>query len=197
MNSFSHNISAAKAGYRPVSETAGAVPGPETGRAVAMAGLPDEQTGIPCGARLRQLAEAVAGSIPGCAGASSTVWHGGKLISAAATDPDFLLLCHLQAAHGSGPAIDAANGNGPGGCADTLTDHCWPAFSRAAAALGVRCAETVSYPPGSPVMLTVYHAAPRSLDAGLVRLAVQAASTETAAQDHQAAATPAASPAVP
>jgi len=66
---------------------------------------------------LRRLVEMVAQAVPGCAGATSTLWQRGELTFSTASHPDLAALLDRQLARGSGPVLDAVRTGAPADCA--------------------------------------------------------------------------------
>ncbi len=128
---------------------------------------------------LGRLVELVARGVPGCAGATSTVWMGGELVSSTASHPDLAALLDLQLAMGSGPLLDAVRTGSPATCTDTLAElegppdqRRWPTYAADALRLGVRCSATLVHMfDGLLVTLTLYGARPRAFDPAAVPLA--------------------------
>jgi hypothetical protein len=128
---------------------------------------------------LRRLVDFVAQAVPGCAGATATLWRGGELDSSAASHPDLAVLLDRQLARGSGPVPHAVRTIGPVRCADTLAEldaaddgRRWPEYAAEALRCGVRCSATLVHDSGNLlVTLTLYGARPKTLDPAAVPLA--------------------------
>ena len=128
---------------------------------------------------LRRLVDFVAQAVPGCAGATATLWRGGELDSSAASHPDLAVLLDRQLARGSGPVFDAVRTGAPARCADTLAEldarddgGRWPEYAAEALCRGVRCSATLVHSSGDLlVTLTLYGARPKALDPAAVPLA--------------------------
>ena len=128
---------------------------------------------------LRRLVDFVAQTVPGCAGATATLWHGGELDTSAASHPDLAVLLDRQLARGSGPVADAVRAGAPARCADTLAEldarddgGRWPEYAAEALRCGVRCSATLMHSSGDLlVTLTLYGARPNVLDPAAVPLA--------------------------
>jgi ANTAR domain len=112
---------------------------------------------------LSRLAELAAWQVPGCAGATATLWHDQELVTAAATDPDLAWLDELQAAAGEGPLADAVSTRSPVTCQDTLGEARWPAYAHAALGRGVRCsAHLIRDLTPAVLVLSLYGVRPRA-----------------------------------
>ena len=115
---------------------------------------------------LNKLAELAARQVPACAGAHAAVWHGGDVISTAATHPDLAELADLQLATGQGPLIAAADTGLAVSCPDTLEEGRWPDYADAALRRGVRCSvHLVRELPGGALVLSLFGVRPGVLDA--------------------------------
>jgi ANTAR domain len=121
---------------------------------------------------LRRLVEIAAQAVPGCAGATSALWHREELAFSAATHPDLAALLDRQLARGSGPVLDAVRTGGPASCIDTLAEsgarygqQRWPEYAADALGVGVRCSATLVHKSGQLlVALTLDGTKPRALD---------------------------------
>jgi ANTAR domain len=128
---------------------------------------------------LRRLVEMVAQAVPGCAGATSTLWQRGELTCSTASHPDLAALLDRQLARGSGPVLDAVRTGTPAHCADTLAEldardgrPRWPEYAADALGVGVRCSATLVHRSGGLlVTLTLYGTKPRALGPAAASLA--------------------------
>ncbi|GAA2023199.1 GAF and ANTAR domain-containing protein [Pseudokineococcus marinus] len=99
----------------------------------------------PLGQYLQRVAELAAGTLPGVDGLSVTLVEDGRARSAAFTTTVAAQLDERQYEVGFGPCLDAAQ-SGDTIRVDVAADDVYPAFARAAARLGVRCAASVGMP---------------------------------------------------
>jgi len=118
-------------------------------------------------AALHRLTELVARRVPGCSGATATLWEPDEVVAMAASHPDLAVLAEQQFAAGDGPVIAALRSGEPSVTADTLHEERWPEFGAAALAAGVRCSTTIVHGYDA-VTLTVslYGVRPNALDPG-------------------------------
>ena len=128
---------------------------------------------------LRRLVEVVAHTVPGCAGATSTLWQHGELVFSTATHPDLAALLDRQLARGSGPVLDAVRTGAPADCGDTLAEleardgpPRWPEYAADAISVGIRCSATLVHKSGGLLMtLTLDGTKPRALGSAAASLA--------------------------
>jgi hypothetical protein len=132
---------------------------------------------------VRRLVELVAQTVPGCAGATSTVWTCEELAYLAASHPDLAVLIDRQLARGSGPVLDAVRSGSPVASTDLLAElkardgeERWPGYAEDALRAGVRCSATLVYRfDGLLVTLTLYGTKPNALDSAMFQASLLAA----------------------
>lgn len=127
--------------------------------------------GSPVGA-LHRLTELVARRVPGCSGATATLWEPDQVAATAASHPDLAVLVERQFAIGDGPVIAALRTGEPSVTPDTLHEDRWPDFSASALAAGVRSSTTVMHAFDSmSLTLSLYGVRPNALDPAQLPLA--------------------------
>jgi len=127
--------------------------------------------GSPSGA-LHRLTELVARRVPGCSGATATLWEPYEVVATAASHPDLATLAEQQFAAGDGPVIAALRSGEPSVTADTLHEDRWPDFSAAALAAGVRSSTTIVHEYDSmSLTVSLYGVRPNALEVGQLPLA--------------------------
>ena len=127
--------------------------------------------GSPSGA-LHRLTELVARRVPGCSGATATLWEPDEVVATAASHPDLATLAEQQFAAGDGPVIAALRSGEPSVTADTLHEDRWPDFSAAALAAGVRSSTTIVHEYDSmSLTVSLYGVRPNALEVGQLPLA--------------------------
>ncbi len=121
---------------------------------------------------LHRLTDLALQRVPGCSGATATLWEPGDVMAMAATHPDTAVLAERQFSNGDGPIIDALRSGEPSVTPDTLHEQRWPDFARAALASGVRSSTTTVHGYGSnSLTLSLYGVRPRALDRSDLHLA--------------------------
>lgn len=114
---------------------------------------------------LHQLTQMVAQQVPGCCGATATLWEPDEVVATAATHPDLAALAEHQFTIGDGPVIAALRSGEPSVTPDTLREDRWPDFSAAALAAGVRSSTTIVHEYDSrSLTLSLYGVRPDALD---------------------------------
>jgi hypothetical protein len=112
---------------------------------------------------LHRLTELVAEQVPGCSGATATLWDPEEVVAAAASHPELAALDELQFAAGEGPILDTLRTGKPSAVEDTV--HADQAFGVAALAAGVRSSLTVVHHFGpSSVTVSLYGVRPSAFD---------------------------------
>jgi ANTAR domain len=132
---------------------------------------------------VRRLVELVAQTVPGCAGATSTVWSCEELAYSAASHPDLAVLLDRQLARGSGPVLDAMRSGYPVASTDLLAElkardgeERWPEYAEDALRAGVRCSATLVHRfDGLAVTLTLYGTKPNALGPAMFQASLLAA----------------------
>lgn len=121
---------------------------------------------------LSELACLASQHVRGCCGASATVWEDGEPVVMAASHPDICDLVEAEVAAGAGPSLEAVGAGTPSLCQDTLTDARWPAYTRAALAVGVRSTITLAQRSSAvSVSLSLFGTRPGALGTGQLPLA--------------------------
>jgi ANTAR domain len=106
---------------------------------------------------LRTLVEMAAWQVPGCSGASATVWYDNEVTSLAATHPDLAEIAEFQLKAGRGPLISAAQTGMPVNCPDTLDETAWPEYGEFALCRGIRSSvHLVRELPRSSLVLSLF-----------------------------------------
>jgi ANTAR domain len=117
------------------------------------------------GRSLHRLTELVARSVPGCCGATATLWDPDEVVATTASHPDLAALAERQFAIGDGPIIAALRSGEPAVIPDTLHEDRWPGFSAAALAAGVRSTTTIVHQYDSiSLTLSLYGVRANALD---------------------------------
>lgn len=123
-------------------------------------------------AALHRLTDLAARRVPGCSGATATLWEPGEVVAMAATHPDLAALAERQFSKGDGPIIAALRTGEPSVTPDTLREERWPDFTAAALAAGVRSSTTSVHAFGSgSLTLSLYAVRPKSFDPAQLPLA--------------------------
>ena len=114
---------------------------------------------------LHRLTEVAARRVPGCCGATATLWEPDEVVATAASHPDLAALAEQQFTVGDGPIIAALRTGEPSVTPDTLHEDRWPDFSGASLAAGVRSQTTIVHSYGSmSLTLTLYGVRPNAID---------------------------------
>lgn len=114
-------------------------------------------------AALRQLTDLASRRVPGCSGATATLWEPGEVVAMAATHPDLAAIAERQFSRGDGPIIAALSTGEPSVTPDTLREERWPDFAAAALAAGVRSSTTSVHAYGlGSLTLSLYGVRPKS-----------------------------------
>jgi hypothetical protein len=103
---------------------------------------------------LGQLVRLAASEVPGCSGASATLWQDGEPAFFAASHPDLAELATIERSAGCGPVTEALAAGRLVCTQDTLHDDRWPAYAAAALSRGVRSSVTLIHQSG-PVVVTL------------------------------------------
>ncbi len=103
---------------------------------------------------LGQLVRLAASEVPGCSGASATLWQDGEPASFAASHPDLAELATIERSAGCGPVTEALAAGRMVCTQDTLHEDRWPAYAAAALSRGVRSSVTLVHQSG-PVVVTL------------------------------------------
>lgn len=118
---------------------------------------------------MHRLVELSARHVPGCSGATATLWEDGEAKLTAASHPDLSELADVQHAWRRGPVIDALAEGRQVNCADTLTEVRWPEYASRALSMGVRSSVTlVHLSDPLALALSLYATRPQVLDPGRV-----------------------------
>lgn len=121
---------------------------------------------------LHRLTELITEQVPGCSGATATLWAPGEVVATAASHPELAVLAERQFAAGDGPIVSALRSGEPSVVADTLCEDRWAGFGTAALAAGVRSALTVADDLGAhTVTISLYGVRPNAFDPGRLPLA--------------------------
>jgi ANTAR domain len=121
---------------------------------------------------LHQLIQLVARTVPGCSGATATLWEVDEVVATAATHPDLAALPEGQFARGHGPVIDALRSGEPSVIPDTLHGDRWLEFNAASLAAGVRSSTTIAHQYGSmSLTLSLYGVRPNAFEPDQLPLA--------------------------
>ena len=115
---------------------------------------------------LHRLTTLAARRLPGCYGASISVWESGRIIRSSVSHVDLTALRSLPRRATEDPERHAASSGMAVDIPDTLVSGTWQAFCTAAAAFGMR---SVAFWPMGPVTrgaFGFYSAQPWTLDAG-------------------------------
>lgn len=111
-------------------------------------------------AALYEVAEDARAGVPGCAGATSTIWRDRAVVLRACTHPDLGELIEIDDLHG-GPVGTAERSQGDVYVADLLDDTRWPVYAGEALQRGVRCVSTsFAELEGIVITLSLYGLAP-------------------------------------
>jgi hypothetical protein len=114
---------------------------------------------------LNRLTELVAEQVPGCSGATATLWDPGEVLATAATHPELAALAERQFAAGAGPILSTLRTREPSIVEDTVHEDQWRAFGVAALAAGVRSSLTVVHDFGAnSVTVSLYGVRPGAFD---------------------------------
>jgi hypothetical protein len=114
---------------------------------------------------LHRLTDLAARRVPGCSGATATLWEPDEVVATAATHPGLATLAEQQFTTGDGPIIAALRSGGPSVTPDTLYEDRWPDFSAASLAAGVRSSTTIVHGYGSMFLtLSLYGVRPNAID---------------------------------
>lgn len=89
-------------------------------------------------AALAETLDLIVSIVPGCDGASLTMWQRASVFDTVATNPAAATLDNLQYVGGEGPAWRAMKGGGPVHVPDAPREARWPALSAAARTVGVQ-----------------------------------------------------------
>jgi len=103
---------------------------------------------------LGQLVRLAASEVPGCSGASATLWQDGEPAFFAASHPDLAELATIERSAGCGPVTEALAAGRLVCTQDTLHEDRWPAYAAAALSHGVRSSVTLIHQSG-PVVVTL------------------------------------------
>lgn len=121
---------------------------------------------------LHRLTELVAEQVPGCAGATATLWAPGEVVATAASHPELAVLAERQFAAGDGPIIWTLRSGEPSVVADTLREGRWRDFCLSALTAGVRSSLTVAHDLGANgVTISLYGVRPSAFDPDQLPLA--------------------------
>lgn len=121
---------------------------------------------------LRDVVQAASAGLPGCCGATTTVWIGTHRYSDVASHPDLGLLVHEEMKLADSPIQTALATGEPTTIRDTLHDTRWPKFSAQALRVAVRSVTaSVATLEGQTVTCTVYSLRPDGLPAGSAAVA--------------------------
>jgi hypothetical protein len=110
--------------------------------------------GPPAPETLGQLVRLAASEVPGCSGASATLWQDGEPAFFAASHPDLAELATIERSAGRGPVTEARAAGRLVCTQDTLHEDRWPAYAAAALSRGVRSSVTLVHQSG-PVVVTL------------------------------------------
>ena len=103
--------------------------------------------------------------VPGCAGATATLWRDGEIGESAVSHPDLGVLLDLQHATGCGPAPEAYRTGKAVLVEDTMREARWPDFAKAAVLYGVRSLIVLPLEvDGTVVVFALYAVRPRVFD---------------------------------
>jgi hypothetical protein len=103
---------------------------------------------------LTQLVTLAARQVPGCSGASATLWQDGEPAVLATSHPELAELAGIGHRCGRGPEVTALAAGEPVWSPDTLAEDRWPEYAAAALARGVRCSATLVHQSG-PLVVTL------------------------------------------
>ncbi len=127
---------------------------------------------VSAGAALRDMVQAAASSLPGCCGATTSVWILGQRCRDVASHPDLGLLVHAEAKLSESPTQTARETGEPTTIRDTVYDERWPRFSAHALRVAVRSVTAgVATLEGQTVTCTLYSVRPDGLPAGSAAVA--------------------------
>ncbi|MCW2910884.1 MAG: hypothetical protein JWL68_5673 [Actinomycetia bacterium] len=110
--------------------------------------------GPPAPETLGQLVRLAASEVPGCSGASATLWQDGEPAVFAASHPDLAELATIERSAGCGPVTEARAAGKLVCTQDTLHEDRWPGYAAAALSRGVRSSVTLVHHSG-PVVVTL------------------------------------------
>lgn len=142
-------MSASAAGIGPPTGHGATGPDPPAGRnSLALQALDTatelfELSSTMPSAVLRRAADGIATGVPGCGGATLSIFQGRRPLLVTATHSELAELVEWQIAHGSGPTLWALEHDLEARIADTLGDTEWPRYAARAAARAVRCTHTI------------------------------------------------------
>lgn len=121
---------------------------------------------------LREMVHAAAASLPGCCGATTSVWIRDQRYSDVSSHPDLGLLVHEEMQLAESPTRTALVTGEPTTIRDTLYDVRWPGFSEHALRVAVRSVTAgVATLEGQTVTCTLYSLRPDGLPAGSAAVA--------------------------
>lgn len=129
------------------------------------ADLLGDVTGAPHTRRIARLTELVPRLVPGCCGATTTVWDGSTEQPTAATHPDLAELVGVQLRSEDGPIPTAMRTHAPVRADDLLHDSRWPRYRASALGTGIRASVTLPFRrEGVMVTMTLYRLRPGGLE---------------------------------
>lgn len=118
---------------------------------------------------LHELATVATRGIPGCTAATVAVWEDTDARETAASHPDLGTLFELERCWGEGPTPQARRTLQPVFVFDTLREHRWPRFARAAIRYGIRATLVLPLEVEHVTITVALHGArPRPWDEGSV-----------------------------
>lgn len=118
------------------------------------------------------MVHAAASSLPGCCGATTSVWILGQRYRDVASHPDLGLLVHEEAKLSDSPTQTSRESGEPTTIRDTLYDERWPRFSAEALRVSIRSVTAgVAALEGQTVTCTLYSLRPDGLPAGSAAVA--------------------------
>jgi hypothetical protein len=134
---------------------------------------------------LHELTTVAAGMLPGCCGASISIWLDGRIVGSALSHVDLAALRHLPRPVTEDPERHALDHAEAVSIPDTLTPGRWAGFAAAAAAFGIRSLAIWPVPAGPRATFGFYATAPRAFeDATLAVIAGQAGAVLREAEYH-------------
>jgi hypothetical protein len=92
---------------------------------------------------LRRAADGIATAVPGCGGATLSIFRDRRPVVITATHSELAELIEWQIAHGSGPTLSALEHRREARITDTLAESAWPLYAARAAARAIRCTHTI------------------------------------------------------
>jgi hypothetical protein len=147
---------------------------------------------------LERLTELAAQYVPGCYGATCSVWHDAGIVAMSASHPDLAALLECETAGKPGPVQAAVVDRATVSCPDMLaewekpeSEQRWAGYAMEALRCGVRCVTTLVHQWGDDVVaLALYGVVPGSLDPDATPMAsliatVGGAAVGAAAQRHE------------